>query len=183
MALSFWQRLQVAFRGWSRRREEEAKRRQAAFLRSNTGWGKTDPGARGCPVDPVPPQQQQQKKQSVDIEGLQAAYLDSSGAIAYYLDVESGEVVERPATDAVLSPPRYQRAPTRTAESDAEDRVAFGETVENESLRQMLASARDAGDFRKAVAADRTVERAWYNFKNDRATSAIESWLRRLDLR
>ena len=181
MALSFWQRMQVAFRGWSRRREEDAKRRQAEFLRSNTGWGKVDPAMRGCPVDPAPAPQP--GKKAIDLEGLQTAYLDSSGAIAYYLDVESGEVVERPAADAVLSPPRYQRAPTRSAESDAEDRAAFTQTVENADVRQALMAARDAGDFRKAVAADRSVERAWYNFKNDRATSAIESWLRRLGLR
>src|SRR5688500_1733027 len=159
MALSFWQRMQVAFRGWSRRREEESKRRQVEFLRSNTGWAKTDQAMRGCPVDPLPPP----KKQAVDLEGLQAAYLDSSGAIAYYLDTESGEVLERPATDAVLAPPRYQRAPTRTEESDAEDRAAFSQTVEDAKLRQTLVGARNAGDFRKAVAEDRSVERAWYN--------------------
>ena len=180
MALSFWQRMQVAFRGWSRRRDEESKRRQADFLRSNTAWGRTDQAMRGCPVDPLPPPQ---KKQTVDLEGLQTAYLDSSGAIAYYLDTESGEVVERPAGDAVLAPPRYQRAPARSEESDAEDRAAFSQTVENANLRQTLLGVRNAGDFRKAVAEDRSVERAWYNFKNDRATSAIESWLRRLGLR
>ena len=35
----------------------------------------------------------------------------------------------------------------------------------------------------KVVASDRGVERAWYNFKNDRATKAIESWLRAIGLR
>jgi hypothetical protein len=32
--------------------------------------------------------------------------------------------------------------------------------------------------FRAAIAEDRTLEKAWYNFKNDRANAAIDAWLR-----
>jgi hypothetical protein len=37
--------------------------------------------------------------------------------------------------------------------------------------------------FRRALANDRALERAWYNFKNDRAIAAIETWLRQIGLR
>src|SRR5688500_6844830 len=127
MALTFWQRMKVAFRGWSRRRDEDAKQRQAEFLRSNTGWGKQSQEMRGCPVD-LPPPPPQPSKSAIALEGLQAAFLDSSGAIAYYLDIETGEVIERPASDAALPEARYRRAPTRTTESDAEDLTAFAIT-------------------------------------------------------
>jgi hypothetical protein len=30
------------------------------------------------------------------------------------------------------------------------------------------------------LASDRAIERAWFNFRNDRATKAIEEWLDRL---
>ena len=35
----------------------------------------------------------------------------------------------------------------------------------------------ESGDFRSEIARDRAIERAWYNFRNDRAIAAIEKWL------
>jgi hypothetical protein len=35
-----------------------------------------------------------------------------------------------------------------------------------------------AEEFRRALSGDRAMERAWYNFKNDRAIAAIEQWLK-----
>jgi hypothetical protein len=37
--------------------------------------------------------------------------------------------------------------------------------------------------FRTVLASDRNVERAWYNFRNDRAIAAIEEWLKKSGLR
>lgn len=171
MALTWFQRLQVAFRGWSRRREDEAKRRQEEFLRRNTAW---TPGAA------IPPAPRTASSQRIDLEGLQAAFLDSSGAIAYYLDLESGEVVERRGNDPELTGARYRRVPARTPQSDADDRAAFAAKLEDPELRQSLLEARDAAAFRRAISGDRTAERSWYNFKNDQATTAIAAWLRTL---
>jgi hypothetical protein len=175
MALTWFQRLQVAFRGWSRRREGESKKRQEEFLQRNTSWAPAKP-AQAVPrsVSSRPP---------VDLDGLQAAFLDSSGAIAYYLDMQSGEVVERRGNEPELTDARYLRVPARTPQSDADDRSAFAATIENDNLRQSLLEARDAAAFRRVISSDRAAERAWYSFKNDRATTAIASWLRTLDAR
>ena len=173
MALTWFQRLQVAFRGWSRRREDEARRRQDEFLQRNTAWAPPKPSPKAPTSAPSRPH--------FDLDGLQAAFLDSSGAIAYYLDLQSGEVVERRATDPELTEAQYRRVPARSLESDADDRTAFAAKIENAVLRQALLEARDAAAFRRAISGDRAAERAWYNFKNDRATTAIAEWIRSLD--
>ena len=99
------------------------------------------------------------------------AFLDDSGRIAYYLDTESGEVVDvRDA--AALAPPRYRRVPARSEQSDAADRRAFA--MKHQAL---LSSVGSAENFRSALSKDRALERAWYNFKNDRAIAAINAWL------
>lgn len=172
MALTFWQRIRVAFRGWSRRREEQ----QQEFLKKNSGWGAPAPPAAGKPLErpaaaPGP---------VVDREGLQAAYLDRSGVIAYYLDVATGEVIE--SRDGEPAGAALKRVPNPSNESDAADRRAFVETLEESQLRRELAVA-DAMGFRKLLATNRAAERSWYSFKNDRATQAIESWIRDLGLR
>ena len=161
MALTLWQRIRVAWRGWSRRREE----RNAEFLKQNAGWGGTSPATRAA--ETAAPQKQ------LDLDGLQTAYLDRSGRIAYFLDIETGEVVENMTGDS----PRYKRVPSQTLESEAADRAAFAR-----EKRPDMATA-DANTFRAILATDRTLERAWYSFKNDRAARAIESWLRSLGLR
>jgi hypothetical protein len=166
VALTFWQKLRVAFRGWSRRREEA----NAAFLRQNASWsGGLKPAST-----------QKQPHIGVDLEGLQVAYLDDSGQISYYLDTMTGEVVEvrnRPA------PPgeRFKRVPSRTAETDVQDRRAFVASLDDSPLKSALMSAAP-GEFRRVLGTDRGVERAWYNFKNAQATRSIESWLRNLGL-
>jgi hypothetical protein len=175
MALTLWQRLRVAFRGWSRRREEDAKRKEQEFLARNTSWAPA-PSAR----PPAAPGRTDEGP--VDIEGLQVAYLDDSGRIDYYLDVQSGEVVDV-RDGRALAAERYKRVPQRSDASDAEDRRAFAASLDDARMRQALSMVVEAQDFRRLVAGDRGVERAWYNFKNDRATKAIEEWLGALGLR
>lgn len=187
MALTWFQRMKVALRGWSRRREEEDRKRQDEFLKRNVTWGATPPTAAaasavphrtgGAPAGARPLQ--------IDREGLQVGYLDDSGRIAYYLDTQSGDVIESrdAATNTEMERSgRFRRVPARSDESDAEDRRAFVETLEPSRIRQSLSMTMTAHDFRKILATDRTIERAWYNFKNERATAAIESWLRGLGL-
>lgn len=158
------QKIRLAIRGWSRRREEAEKE----FLAKNV-WGPASAGPEAGRLKPASTQ-----KPAVDTEGLAVAYLDDSGRIAYYLDTETGDVVDvRDGT--ALSAPRYRRVPARSEQTDAEDRRAFAES--HETLAQSLGSAEE---FRRALSGDRAVERAWYNFKNDRAIAAIEEWLRRL---
>jgi hypothetical protein len=155
------QKIRLAIRGWSRRREEAEKE----FLAKNV-WG---PASAGPEVDRLKPAATQTP---VDTEGLTVAYLDDSGRIAYYLDTETGEVVDvRDGT--VLAPPRYRRVPARSEQTDAEDRRAFA--AEHEALAGSVASAEA---FRRVLSGDRKLERAWYNFKNDRAIAAIEEWLK-----
>ena len=166
------QKLRLAFRGWSRRREEQ----QAEFLQRNATWGK--PADAPAPTRHPPPAT---RSVSIDRDGLQAAYLDNSGKIAHFLDVESGEVVEFGAAESrpevTGDAARYRRVPARTTASEDEDRRAFVEALEP-PMRDKLAIAAEA-DFRRIIATDRAIERAWYNFKNDRALAAIEAWLRR----
>jgi hypothetical protein len=158
MATSLMQKLRLAWHGWQRRREDANRE----FLAKNATWGNTAPSTPAPTARPaaVP----------IDMEGLQVAYLDDSGRIAYYLDTESGDVID--VHDArPLSSPRYRPVPRRSESSDAADRAAF-----TEKLGLQIAHA-DAAEFRAAIAMDRSVERAWYNFKNERATKAIEEWL------
>jgi hypothetical protein len=158
------QKIRLAIRGWSRRREEAEKE----FLAKNA-WGPVSAGPDDGRLKPAAT-----PKTAIDTEGLTVAYLDESGRIAYYLDTETGEVVEMRDSSA-LAAPRYRRVPARSEQSEADDRRAFG--ASHKTLAQSLGSAED---FRRAVSRDRAIERAWYNFKNDRAIAAIEEWLRNL---
>ena len=157
MAVSLMQRLRLWWRGSQRRREEKDRE----FLAKNT-W--QPPAASAGPVS----QQPSAATQTVDREGLQAAYLDRSGVILYYLDKETGEVVE---SREELTEARYARVPTQ---SDEDDQRAFIRTL---TLPQR-AHFQKVESFRAAVAEDRALEKAWYNFKNDRANAAIDEWLR-----
>lgn len=116
-----------------------------------------------------------------DLDGLQVAYLGV--ALAHYLDVETGDIIDLPL-DA--EPPgeasRFRRIPTRTPESEDEDRRLFVETLDPREFGAMRARLAAAADdhtaFRHILSGDRRVERSFFNFKNDRATRAIEEWLR-----
>ncbi|HVT44198.1 MAG TPA: UPF0158 family protein [Thermoanaerobaculia bacterium] len=180
MALSLFQKIRLAFRGWSRRSEEAASRRNDDFLRREASWGapKTIEVTQGAP---------KQTSSPVDLEGLQVAWLDDSGAIDHYLDLVSGDVVEFLAeqthrrAEVEADPKRYRRVPRRSSETDADDRAAFARGVERQEMRMKLMTALGEEDpaaaFRKALSSDRAVERAWYSFKNDRASEAIARWL------
>ncbi len=175
MALTLLQRIRVFLRGWSRRREEDAKRRQEEFLARNVSWGRPAPGPSGHPLPRAG-----EGTARPDLEGLQVAYLDDSGRIAYFLEVQTGEVVER-RDGGAMPAERYKPVPRRSAESDAEDRRAFVATLEDSRMRQSLSMTLEPHDFRRLLAHDRALERAWYNFKNERASQAIEQWLRGLE--
>ncbi|HEX7810080.1 MAG TPA: hypothetical protein VF608_15195 [Thermoanaerobaculia bacterium] len=113
----------------------------------------------------------------LDLDGLQVAYLGV--ALAHYLDLETGDIIDIPLdADAPGDASRYRRVPTRTEESEAEDRVLFVEGMKPGEMRDELARAvDDHGEFRRVLLNDRRTERQFFNFKNDRATKAIEVWL------
>jgi hypothetical protein len=113
----------------------------------------------------------------LDLDGLQVAYLGV--ALAHYLDLETGDIIDQPLDDP---PPgdesRYLRVPARTEETEAEDRRLFVPLVKIAAMREQLAGAvDDPHTFRQILHDDRLVERSFFNFKNDRATKAIEEWL------
>jgi hypothetical protein len=178
MAISFFQKIRLVFRGWSRRREQQ----EQEFLRRNTKWAQPSGGQAPSPVPPSPPRGQAgvPVPHEIDLDGLQAAYLDASGVIAYYLDVQNGEVVEN-RDGTVLDATRFKRVPMRKSEDD--DRRAFIETVEAPATKLALMKSVASPTFRSVLASDRATERAWYNFRNSRATAAIEQWLKQLGLR
>jgi len=108
----------------------------------------------------------------LDYDGLQVAYLGV--ALAHYLDVETGDILDVPLDDP---PPgdaeRYRRIPTRTPETEAEDRRLFAQ--KHAHLAHVV---EDAMEFRRLLSEDRLTERKFFNFKNDQATKAIEEWAR-----
>ena len=158
------QKIRLAIRGWNRRREEK----QQEFLAKNVWSG-------GQAIPPVQSVRATLAVLHIDLEGLVVAYLDDSGQFQHYLDVESGDVID---ARQAMSGPRYQRVPARPPEAD--DRREFIAKLEDSGARARLAAAQN---FRSELARDRALERAWYNFKNDRAIAAIEGWLRAIGLR
>ena len=174
---TFMQKIRLALKGWSRRREEAQK----AFVAQNSGWGSAQPAAAPAPASR--PAAATTRALVIDLDGLVVAFLDDSGVIAYYLDSESGDVVDvRDGT--VYAPPRYRRVPQRSEASDAADRLAFVETREPGAAREALGRSSSSRDgFRRALGEDRSLERAFYSFKNDRVLRAVEEWLRREGLR
>jgi hypothetical protein len=160
------QKIRLYFRGRQRRREESEK----AFLARNASWGAAAPAVVAAPP--------KTRTFAIDMEGLTVAYLDDSGQLAHFLDTSDGEIVDvRLADGATFPEPRYRRIPSRSATADAEDRRAFIASLDASPSRDALARSSDADSFRRALSADRTLERAWYNFRNDRAIAAIEAWL------
>lgn len=113
----------------------------------------------------------------IDREGLQVAYLGV--ALAHYLDLETGEIIDLPFEDgAPGSAERYRRIPARSEASETLDRELFLETKHAASLRDELAAhVHDAHAYRQVLSQDRRAERSFFNFKNDRASEAIEAWL------
>jgi hypothetical protein len=107
------------------------------------------------------------------MDGLTVACLDSSGQLAHYLDIQTGDVID---TREAMTGDRYRRVPSQ---SESADRTAFLATVDDSGARARLKS----GDFRNELARDRKLERAWYNFRNDRAIAAMEQWLREIGIK
>jgi hypothetical protein len=163
------QKIRLAFRGWQRRREQNDNE----FVARNASWG-------AAPAV-TPTVRKSSRMFAVDTEGLTVAYLDDSGQLAHFLDTETGDIEDVRVTDLGANPhlhePRFRRVPSRSESAEREDRRAFAASLEPSSARDALARCTDAESFRRALAADRTIERAWYNFRNDRAIAAIEAWL------
>jgi hypothetical protein len=113
----------------------------------------------------------------IDLDGLQVAYLGV--ALAHYLDLETGDIVDQPLdAEPPGEPERFRRIPTRTAESEMEDRELFVAKLPASELRAALQDAvGDHAYFRQVLLNDRKTERSFFNFKNDRASKAIEVWL------
>lgn len=114
----------------------------------------------------------------VDLDGLQVAYLGV--ALAHYLDLETGDIIDLPLDG---DPPgdafRFRRIPTRTPESEEEDRRLFVEKMDPSPLRDHLAAhVGDGNEFRRVISDDLIAQRKFFNFKNDQATRAIGEWLR-----
>jgi hypothetical protein len=164
------QKIRLVFRGWQRRRDE----REKEFLTRNAGWG----AASSTLATAVP---KKARSFAIDSEGLTVAYLDDSGQLVHFLDTEDGEIVDLRLAELTTHPelvaPRYRRVPSRSEKSEAEDRRAFIASLDASPARDALARSIDSDGFRSALASDRTLERAWYNFRNDRAIAAIEGWL------
>jgi hypothetical protein len=161
------QKIRLAYRGWQRRREENEKE----FLARNATWGKAPP------VVAAPPPAKT-RTFAIDTEGLTVAYLDDSGQLAHFLDSADGEIVDVAIAESSSYPePRYRRIPSRNPNADTEDRRVFIASRDPSPARDALARSGDGDSFRRALAADRTIERAWYNFRNDRAIAVIEAWI------
>ena len=112
----------------------------------------------------------------IDLDGLQVAYLGV--ALAHYLDLETGEILDLPLdAEPPGDPSRFLRIPTRTPESEREDRALFVEKLDSPMRGQLSALIDDPNAFRAAIAEDLRVQRSFFNFKNDQATRAIEEWL------
>jgi len=166
------QKIRLVYRGWQRRREE----REKEFLTRSAGWAAAPPAT----VTPSA----KARSFAIDTEGLTVAYLDDSGQLAHFLDTEDGEIVDLRVAELSAHPelvaPRYRRVPSRSEKSETEDRRAFIASLDASPSRDALARSIDSDAFRSTLASDRTIERAWYNFRNDRAIAAIEAWLETL---
>jgi hypothetical protein len=164
------QKIRLVIRGWQRRREEHDKE----FLTRNASWAATAPAS---PVTAAA----KTRTFAIDTEGLTVAYLDDSGQLAHFLDTADGDIVDVRVSELAsrgdLRPPRYRRVPSRSERTEVEDRHAFSASLDASAVRDALARCSDADSFRRALATNRTIERAWYNFRNDRAIAAIEAWL------
>jgi hypothetical protein len=112
----------------------------------------------------------------LDLDGLQVAYLGV--ALAHYLDLETGDILDVSLDDPPPGEPdRFLRIPTRTPESEDEDRRLFVEKMPASAMREELARVvENAAEFRRILTDDRRLERSFFNFKNDQATRAIEAW-------
>jgi hypothetical protein len=163
------QKIRLVIRGWQRRREQNDNE----FVTRNASWGAAPAIA--------PTVRKSSRTFFVDTEWLTVAYLDDSGQLAHFLDTDSGDIVDLRVTDLGANPqlqePRFRRVPSRSETAEREDRRAFAASLDASPARDVLARCIDAESFRRALAADRTIERAWYNFRNDRAIAAIEAWL------
>ena len=153
---TLFQKIQLAWRGWNRRRDEKNREFLAKNVAAPGGGGQPPPAVRTAEAAVL----------HIDVEALVIAHLDASQRTTYYLDTESGDVIE---SNVALDGARYKQVP---AASHEDDRVAFLATLESSAHLQA------ADTFREHLAQNRKLERAWFNFRNDRAIAAIQNWLK-----
>lgn len=170
MALTFLQKLRLGLRRAMSTSASSDQRKREDLVARNTPWLAKDVSGAA--------QARDTNASGIDLEGLQVAYLDDSGQFDHFYDRESGDVIDRVLGSPEAIDSGWIPIPRRSAESDAADRTAFAHSIEKTASRErLLAAASDAKAFRAALGEDRTLERRWYNFKNDRASEAIAQWL------
>lgn len=154
------QKIRLLWRGWNRRREEKNRDFLARNVQATASAGHGPDQREPDRLKPVLTQ--------IDIEGLTVAYLDGSGRVRYYLDSQTGDVIE---SNVALDSARYRAIPTASHEDDRQAFLLTLETVDRTRLTP-------ADSFREVLARDRKLERAWFNFRSNRAIEAINRWLR-----
>lgn len=175
--MNWLQKTRLGLKGWLRRRRERAEGRRAAFLDRELRWDR--------PAEPGKPSEAAARSgPDVDWEGLQVAWLDRSGRIAWYFDPATGEVVRAEEGAAPEGVGTLHPIPHRTAETDHADREAFAAGLEEGRMRSELENANRADDpdaaFRAALTRSRDLERSWISFRNERASRAVAAWVRGL---
>lgn len=132
----------------------------------------------------------------VDLDELCSAMEDSSWEHAYYLDLETGEILfvsdmkdketEKLRDDIDENPDRYESIPKAESSEGYADMDDFIATVEDEHLAELLKVAIDGkGAFRrfKDVLARYPEERErWFKFKDDRVRGRAMEWLDDIDV-
>ena len=137
------------------------------------------------------------KSLPVDLVELCLALDSGPGDLAWYLDVQTGEVVlvnseydpaemEPSLEDIEKAPERFICVPTAESDSTYGDMQAFLEALEDPTLKESLQLALSGpGSFRrfKAVLGHVPEQRKkWLEFKNARLRERAREWLGTLDI-
>lgn len=175
--MNLLQKMRLGLKGWLRRRSERAEGRRAAFLDRELRWERPAEAER-------PPEAGARPGPDLDWEGLQVAWLDRSGRIAWYFDPATGEVLRAEEGSEPPGDGTFHLIPHRSAETDRADREAFTAGVEDARMKSELETANRAEEpdaaFRAALVGARELERSWISFRNARASRAVAEWVRGL---
>ncbi len=134
----------------------------------------------------------ERKLLKVDLDELRSAMEDSSWEHAYYLDLETGEILsmsdhvddeetEKLRNDIEANLDRYEPIPKTESYEGYKDMEDFIVTVEDDHLAELLKVEIDGkGAFRrfKDVLADYPEEQGrWFGFKDERMQERALEWL------
>ncbi len=140
----------------------------------------------------------ERKLLKVDLDELRSAMEDSSWERAYYLDLETGEILsmsdyvdegesEKLRNDIDANPDRYEPIPEAESYEGYEDMEDFIVTVEDDHLAELLEVAIDGkGAFRrfKDVLAGYPEEQGrWFRFKDERMQERALEWFEAVGVR